>query len=102
MDLTDRFDGSGFPCHTHVRAETNGQYVTRTKKTACFGGAMLSAGLGVYLYVELFGSPYWGASGGGLSGLEAGLIVMGAMVLGGLGILLLLISLVIRLFRSSG
>ena len=76
--------------------------MSRTKITACFGGALLAAGLGVYLYVEIFRSPYWGAGGGGLSGLEAGLIVLVAMVLGGLGILLLLISLVIRLCKSSG
>ena len=55
---------------------------------------MIALGLGLFVYATAIMSPYAGASGGGLSGLEAGLMVIGAMALAGLGGVLLLAPIV--------
>jgi hypothetical protein len=63
--------------------------VTLPATLAWCGGGALAVGAGFYVYVELM-PPYAGASGGGLAGVTAGLLVLTALVLGGLGIVLLM------------
>ena len=78
-----------------------GDGVFHWKNFAWCGGVMIALGLGLFVYATAIMSPYAGASGGGLSGLEAGLIVIGAMALAGLGGVVLLLAPIVALRQPA-
>jgi len=59
------------------------------------GATLLAVGLALYLFLKILLKPYQGCSGAGMSGLPAAFLLVIAYAFIGLGVLMLLVSLIV-------